>query len=247
MKHMSEKRTFFKSAGVYFFGDALSKVIIFFMLPLYTTYISPDDYGYYDLTVTYVYFLGSILFLNIWCGTLRYMYDERDWSDKLKPVYSSLPIFSACLILYLAAFILLNHFLHVDYFPLVVVYGVFLALQAQYGSVARGFGKSVRYAVSGIAATAVTVLLNVLLIAIFKQPYWSLYAAASAGILVQIVILEYSLRLIGSFSFSHLDGKLTRRLLVFSFPLCLNAAAFWFLTSFNRVVIVSILGQMQNG
>ena len=89
---MNEKKAFIKSTIAYFFGNILSKLIVFFMLPLYTAYISPADYGYYDLTKTYIDLFCSILFLDIWSGTLRFMFDSNQHSDKFKTIYSSLLI-----------------------------------------------------------------------------------------------------------------------------------------------------------
>jgi O-antigen/teichoic acid export membrane protein len=54
---------FIKSSGIFFVGSVLSKAIIFFMLPVYTKYIVPADYGYYDLSITYISVVSSMLFL----------------------------------------------------------------------------------------------------------------------------------------------------------------------------------------
>ena len=45
---MSSTKKFFKSSMVYFMGNVLTKIISFFLLPLYTTRISTDEYGYFN-------------------------------------------------------------------------------------------------------------------------------------------------------------------------------------------------------
>ena len=62
----STKRNFFKSSICYLLGNILSKVIVVFLLPLYTNNISPEDYGRYDLYVAFANFFstGSRLFFT---------------------------------------------------------------------------------------------------------------------------------------------------------------------------------------
>ena len=50
---MSSTKKFFKSSMVYFMGNVLTKIISFFLLPLYTTRISTDEYGYFNTSTNY--------------------------------------------------------------------------------------------------------------------------------------------------------------------------------------------------
>ena len=50
---MSSTKKFFKSSMVYFMGNVLTKIISFFLLPLYTTRISTDEYGYFNTSTLY--------------------------------------------------------------------------------------------------------------------------------------------------------------------------------------------------
>lgn len=244
---MNEAKRFVKSTAAYFLGNVLSKAIVFFMLPLYTAYIPPASYGYYDLTVTYVSFFSSILFLDIWSGVLRFMYDSSDLRDKLRTVYSGGVIYGGSLLLYFLSFSLLNAVMPIDYFPLVLLYGLMITVQNWYGYIARGLGKNVLFAISGVVSTLLTVALNVLFIVGLGRDYSSLYLSASLGVLAQTVMLELSVRLIPRFRPRLVDRAVVGQIFRFSLPLCLNSVAFWFLTSFNRVMIVRMLGDEQNG
>ena len=66
---------FIKSSGIYFFGNILTKLISFLLLPIYTKFINPTDYGTYDLMIAYITFFTSVLFLDIWSGIMRFMFD----------------------------------------------------------------------------------------------------------------------------------------------------------------------------
>ena len=58
--------TFLRNSGIFVLGTVLSKLIAFIMLPLYTAVVPPSDFGYYDLSVTYLTVVCESLFLNIW-------------------------------------------------------------------------------------------------------------------------------------------------------------------------------------
>ena len=60
-----QSRRFIKNSIIFLIGSTLSKVVTFFLLPLYTKYIPPDAFGYYDLSITYSTVVTSLLFFDI--------------------------------------------------------------------------------------------------------------------------------------------------------------------------------------
>ena len=48
---------FIKSSGIYFIGNVLIKMISLILLPVYTKYIPPNDFGTYDVSIAYVTFM----------------------------------------------------------------------------------------------------------------------------------------------------------------------------------------------
>ena len=98
---MKDLWRFIKSSGIYFVGTVLTKLISFLLLPLYTSYISPADYGTYDLYNAYIMFLCSVLFLDIWSGIMRFMY-EYAGENRKKPINCGFAIFTTSTILYLS-------------------------------------------------------------------------------------------------------------------------------------------------
>ena len=53
-QRLNNIKSFAKSSAIFFIGNVLSKMTIFLLLPLCTRTIPPDDYGYYDLSITYI-------------------------------------------------------------------------------------------------------------------------------------------------------------------------------------------------
>lgn len=77
-------KNLFKTSIIYFVGQILSKVMWFILLPLYTHYVSAEDYGYYDLAISLMNVIIPVIFMEIWSGSLRFSLEKDDEEKKLK-------------------------------------------------------------------------------------------------------------------------------------------------------------------
>lgn len=243
---MKDLWKFIKSSGIYFVGTVLTKLISFLLLPLYTAYISPADYGVYDLYNAYISFLCSVLFLDIWAGIMRFMYDYTG-EEKKKPISCGLSIFSISSMLYTIILIVVFAVFHIEYPLLLFAYGILMNLQTLVGYIARGYGKNVLYTAAGLIGSIVTIVFNIVLLVNFKMDYSALFIASCIGYVVNIGIVIFGVKVPHVFSLKNFDKQLFREMLRFSLPLCLNSVAYWFLTSYNRVAISAVLGTEANG
>jgi O-antigen/teichoic acid export membrane protein len=238
---------FIKSSGIFFVGSVLSKAIIFFMLPVYTKYIVPADYGYYDLSITYITFLSSMLFFDVWTSVMRFMYDSDSDIYKYKAVQSGWYIFGMSSLCYAVIGILLLCLTHFQYLGWILLYGLASNVQSMYDFIARGFGKNIDFAVSGILNTLVTVLLNLFLIIGIGCDFSSLYISAILGNVAQIAFLESRIKILSNLNIQNHDRALIKQMFFYTLPLCISSVSSWLLTSFNRIVINTSMGNAANG
>ena len=238
---------FLKSSGIYFVGNVLTKMVSFFLLPLYTTYIPTEQSGYFDLSYSYISILIPIIFLEIWSAIMRFTFDYIKGEDRYKPLFNGLLIFAASLAIYIATAFLLGAIVQIDYLIYIFFYGLFTALQTCYSYIVRTFGYNVIFAVSGIVGSIVNSVSNIIMILVFDMTITSLYLAAILGLFVQVVIMECKMQLLRHLSIKQFDKDMIKQMVVFSLPLSLNTACFWFLSSYNRVGVSNILGLEANG
>ena len=90
---MEDIKRLAKTTIVYFLGTVGTKLISFLLLPLYTSYLMPREYGRYDVNITYATLFASVCFLDIWTGIMKYMFEEKGEEGQLKFVYSGIAIF----------------------------------------------------------------------------------------------------------------------------------------------------------
>lgn len=244
---MKELKRLIKTTGVYFFGTVGTKLISFLLLPLYTAYLQPSQYGQYDVNITYALLFSSICFLDIWTGIMKYMFENKENDRQFNVVYCGIVIFSVSAILYILLMAAFGFLWKIEYLPGVAAYGFFFCLQNLYGYLARAYGKNLLFIFTGIISTACNAGLNILLLVVLGWDYKALYVSFSVGIMVQCIILEMNLRLISHFRKKYLDRDTMVCLLRFSLPLCVNSLCYWLLTGYNRVIIAKEIDNTANG
>lgn len=244
-----EIKKFIKTSSIYFIGNAIIKLISFIMLPIYTLYITPSDFGKYDVMITYVTFAGSVLFFDIWSGMLRFIFDYSD-SDKIREVINtSWLIFGISTILYTITFLFASFYIRIEFVFWVYIFGLVTNVQYMYSFIARGYSENKLYMMGGLCGAIIVALFNYILLIIMHWNYSSLYIAGILGSSVNIFIIRWGLKkyidiTIGTKFF---NKRLFKEMIIFSIPLCLNSVAFWFLNSFNRIFIATNLSYYENG
>lgn len=240
-------RRFLETAFVFLTGNMLSKLISFFLLPLYTSQIAPEQYGTYDLVMSFINLVAPIAFLQIWDGMFRFAFDYRENEDKQAVVSNAWCVMFFGIAAYALIFCGLNLFFGFEYFGYILLYGFAYALHYIYTYVARVFLKNKLFVISGLVNTLCTALLNVLLIVGFGWDIKAIYVAATVGTLLQMILIEWNVGVIRHFRPAKTDKNMIKAMIKFSVPLCIATISYWLLSGFTKVAITENLGAAENG
>ncbi|QUO31224.1 oligosaccharide flippase family protein [Faecalicatena sp. Marseille-Q4148] len=236
-----------KTAFVYFAGNVLSKLVIFILFPLYTVYIDPVQYGNYDLACSIINLIAPIAFVQIWDAVFRFSFDSEKTKDKYALISNTFVVSIIGVGVYIILMTAVNAFMKFDYYPYVAVYGLAFAFQYVYAYSARVFLNNTLYVFSGVLNTIVSVVLNVILIVNFHWDVKSLYVSAIIGILLQILVIEWKLKLIKNFSIKDINFKVVERMVKFSIPLCIATVSYWLLSGYSRIILDKYVGGVEVG
>lgn len=238
---------FIKSSAIYFVGNVLTKVISFFLLPIYTSYIATADMGYYDVSVSYVNIIAPVVCMEIWSGIMRYMFDYNEKDGKYKAIFNGFIIFGCSVLIYTIGAGVLGIITDIKLLFLIFLYGITYMLHTVYSYIVRGLGYNAVFAVSGILGSLINSVSNIIMILFLNMRLESMYIALILGLAFQVIFMEFRIKLIKHLSFDMFDKVMIMSMVRFSLPLCLNSASFWFLSSYNRVGISNTLGLEANG
>lgn len=89
---LEELKKLLKHSSIYGFGSILGKAVGFFMIPIYTHYLTPLDYGVFELLDLTVTILGILVGMGIGSAILRFYYYYELQEDKYEVISTALII-----------------------------------------------------------------------------------------------------------------------------------------------------------
>jgi O-antigen/teichoic acid export membrane protein len=165
---MNRTKYLVTNTAILFISSFSSRLLVFFLLPLYTSVLSLADYGISDILTTTVHLLYIFLTLQISHGIVRFTMDKATDSNEMLGIglaftaASSLVVAGAsAMARWLDVFPLMNRY----YVYLVLIY-LFYCLSRVFNGFAKGREKIRLIGICGIATTAVRVSLNILLLVV---------------------------------------------------------------------------------
>lgn len=244
---MNKLTRFIKTSFVYFIGSVLSKLLSIFLLPLYTSRISPDALGNYDLYVSIVNLIAPLAFIQIWDGVYRFAFDssDKEWKEKTITNGFVISIFG-CIIYCILLGITLIWYPAIQS-PLIYIYGILVAFQYLYTVICRVYLDNILLITSGLINTIITFGCNIFFIVYCNMGTDALFLSSIIGIVIQIVVIELKLNIISHIKRCYISILNMRDMIKFSLPLCINTISYWLLMGYTKVTITNILGASSNG
>ena len=245
---MSRKTELAKNTAILTVGKLCTQCISFFLLPLYTAILSTEEYGTFDLLVTYSTLLLPLVNWQLDQGLFRFMLDHRGNKEEQGKLFSTLLISSTIQsIVYIVLFICIEPFLKIEkaYFLLLyVVLHVYTALFLQF---VRGLGYSVKYTIASFISASATTILNVVALIFMKIGLQGLFLSTLTAQFLTLLYLVVSSKSWEYFSFNSIQLSVFKRVSTYSIPLIPNNLAWWVVSASDRTIIAHFLGTAANG
>ena len=245
---MSRKTELAKNTAVLTVGKLCTQCISFFLLPLYTAILSADEYGSFDLLITYSTLLLPLVNWQFDQGLFRFMLDVRGNREEQKKLFSTLLFFSTlqCLV-YVILLVCAAPFLRLKdghFLLLYVVLSVYTMLLLQF---VRGLGFNVKYTVASFISASATMVFNVIALVILKMGLRGLYFSTVAAQGMTLAYLLVSSKAWAYFSFKEIQVQIFRQVSAYSLPLVPNNLAWWVVNASDRTIIAHFLTTAANG
>ncbi|HPF83765.1 MAG TPA: oligosaccharide flippase family protein, partial [Bacilli bacterium] len=245
---MGKKQELLKNTVIIFISKFCTQFLSFFLLPLYTAFLSTKEYGTYDLIVTYLSLLAPIITIQLENSMFRFLIDVRDNDSEKQKIISIIfkIVLSIIVILSLLAFVVFN-FISIKYIDLIVlnmIACIFINLLLQ---VSRGLGKNKVFAIASSICGITTLVLNIVFVLVFKMKVDGLLISMLIANLISSIYLFIRLKLYRYLNFNVKDKKLAKELVKYSLPLIPNNISWWIINVSDRTIISLILGIAANG
>ncbi|WP_455665407.1 lipopolysaccharide biosynthesis protein [Phocaeicola sp.] len=246
---MKELKYLAKNTGLLVIGQFGTKLLSFFLVPLYTYVLTTAEYGTFDLLTTTVSLLVPIFTLNICDSALRFPLDSKiDRSE----------IFSICIFHFFSCVILGTILISINYIggfiPIINDYPILFlmmfastAINGIMSCFARGIDCVKEVAISGVICSVVIICFNLLFLLPLHMGLYGFFLANILGIISQSFYLFVAIRGWKFIKWKHLDSKLHNEMLDFSKPMILTNISWWVNGVSNRYIITWLNGIAANG
>ena len=227
-----------------------SKLLVFFLVPLYTNVLTTSEYGIADLITTTGSLLGYVFTIDIASAVLRFAIDQKEnqhqyLSYGIRVLLAGSAIFAAVVIgMQSLKAIAWNEYC---YFFLFFEFFV-LALNGILSNYLRAIDKVKEVAISGIITTLVTIILNIVLLLFFKWRLLGYLIAITTGTFVSSLYCLFVIhKPVGILLFDCCSPEKRVEMRKYSFPLLFNGIAWWMNNSLDKYFVTWICGTSENG
>jgi O-antigen/teichoic acid export membrane protein len=245
---LNKNKELVKNTIIIFIGKFCTQFITLLLLPLYTHFLSTEDYGYIDLIQTYLTFFIPLILLKIDAGIFRFLIDARkSEEEKNKIITNGIFIMFVELIISTILFAVAVKIFSIKYSILIVMNLISLSVLTFLLQIVRGIGKNKQYSFSSIIAAIVTIVLNLIfLVGFHKNGKYVLIASLISNIICTIYLLIAN-KILKNVKIKYIDKKLIKDLLKYSIPMIPNELSWWIVHVSDRTIISYALGVAANG
>lgn len=244
---MNQKKQLLVNTIIIAIGKLSTQVISFLLLPLYTSKLTPSEYGTYDLLVTISTFLLPIITMLMEESMFRFLIDAEDFKAKKKVItatifYTTVGALVFCLISGIVLAIMKYEYAAV--FILFILSNIILGLS---NALARGMGKIKLYSLSNFILGASTIVLNIVFIVSLKLGVSGLLWSNTIANSATAIIVLLKLHLPQFISKKDLSRKTLSEMLRYSIPLVPNNLSWIIISLSDRLMLSFMTGTDANG
>lgn len=233
-----------RNLGLFSIANFLPNVIAFFMIPLYTRYLSTAAYGKVDLVFNTVQLLIPVFTLQIQDAVMRYALDEAyDKKDVFQVGFritgtGFLMLALGCLVVGQSRLTGLEP----SYLVLLLACYLVGAWYNVLSFFCRGIDEVKAITVASLLNMVVVLGGNLLFLVKFRLGFYGYFAAYLLGMMLSISFLVCKAKIWRFFEWRFQNKSVKKEMVRFSVPLILNSLAWWINNASDKYVLTFFCG-----
>jgi O-antigen/teichoic acid export membrane protein len=246
-------RELFRHSAIYGLGSIVARILAVLLLPLYTRYLSPTDYGLIETLIALSAVLTALVAQAMKSAFFRFYFDSAEPDSRLLVVRTAFWYVMAASTAVVIAGVALSQPISWVLFHTRshggLVIAAFIGLWSamnyeQMTSLFRVEQRSTAYVTATLANVAITIAATVLLVVVFDEgPLGVLVGNFTGTLAVYAALLVYSRRALGL----QFDRNLYRAMNRFGLPLVPSAVALWLTNFSDRFFLVKLTDAKEVG
>lgn len=234
-----------KNMLIFAIGVFFTKIVSFAVAPLFSHFMSPEQFGVTDLLFTTAFLLIPIATLAITEAILKFGLDEE---NDLKSVFSTGLVATLIGFIVITAFsLIVGNYIYQEYRIAALLFFLgeclFLFLQA----FSRTQKDSVGYAVSSILYSVVSVTSIILLICVKDYGVNGYLIGSAIGCFGSALFLIFRCKVWKYISTKAINKEIVKKMILYSLPLVVSNVSYWVISGSDKYITNALLGEENNG
>ena len=236
----SRTRYLAKNTLIFSLGNIGSKLVAFFLVPLYTNALVTGQYGTADLITNICIVVAPVIFLNIGEAVMRFSLDKNaDIKGIMSAAYLVMlfalvpgALFAMCILLYKRL---------AEYIVLILFYVFTMGISQIFFCYLRGKEQLLMYSVGNIIQALLIAVFNILFLVVFG---WGIKGYLLAYVISYAITAVYAFiagKAYESFQGFHIDKELLKKMLLYSVVLIPNSFMWWIMNSSDRFMVIEMI------
>lgn len=175
---MGAKSKVLENSFLYTFSSLLVKAMGFFLLPIYTMFLTPEDYGIINLANGFIQVATFIIAFSLYSAVTRFYVDYKEDLEKLKRFYGTVitfvflsGVFALCIGLILRHILFSTFFEEFIFYPVILVSLltlIFISLHSVHQNIMQGMQQGKKLTTVNLIVFFLQVCLNLFFISLIK-------------------------------------------------------------------------------
>lgn len=180
-------------------------------------------------------------------GLYRYLLDAKNDVDRTKTISNAVIIVLRNLIIANAVYLVISFIIDLKYKYWILIQFDISLVSSVWMQIVRGLKDNRRYAVSGVIMTFVTLISNIIMVAVCKLRVDGLIVSSILAAITVVVYLEKSLKIYKYIKIKESNQRILAELTFYSLPLIPTALSWWFMNVSDRYILNYFKGTEANG
>lgn len=245
----SRSKYLIKNVGILTISNFASRILVFLLVPLYTSVLSTDEVGIYDLVISTIQLVFPILTLNIVDALMRFLMDKSKSKEDVASIGIRYVVTSLIpVLLFLVVVSKIDAFSSIHGFEVFIfLYYLFNCFNQYMIQFAKGIEKVSAMGVAGILGTVGMLTANIVLLLVIKTGLPGFFVANILGQAIPATYLFLRTKLWTYISFGSINKSLRKEMLTYCVPLIATAVGWWVNSASDKYVVSFICGVAANG
>lgn len=233
---MEKYKRLLSDTFIFAIGSFGSKLILFFLVPLYTNYLTTSQYGTVELIDTIANLVMPITSMVIFDSVLRFTLDKN--KEKNSVILNATIVYCLGSIVTLLITPLFGIYDGINEWKWVIsLYVISYMAKQIFMTYIKAKEKTKMYVILGVGQTTLLALLNIVLLAFCNFGiYGYLFSNISAHFIIAFIALTKG-DIIYDLKKAHFDKELFWEMIKYSSPLIINNLSWWIIQSSDKMMV----------